>query len=473
MKLNHFFTLLFIITAFGLKGQGLVGSLNSHLSKPSCGSYEFMKDVDHTNPGYMDMSNSYLRNLQSVISASTNNRDNRDVLRVPIVFHIVYNDSLANLPDSVIQNQIEVLNANFGRTNADTGNLRTEFKSLVKAADIEFYLADHDPDGNPSNGITRTHTSITHFGGILPYDASQTALIQQWVNDSLMYNMFRISQDSLGGKSAWNLNEYMNVWIGDLRILEPKVNNFEELVFFGLSTPPNNHSSWPDSVVQTLPSYTDGTLMHFVNVGANNPNQFQGPYAVYNGLVNTGKMLVHETGHYLGLRHIWGDGDCSFDDYIHDTPRATAASQFNSCNTAINSCLDTINGVDLPNMVENYMDYSSATCQVAFTNGQVDIMRAVLNDQRENLVLGNIELSKSGDLIRVYPNPTSGLVNLELVNNYDVIEVRVINLQGEVISTSKFSRSQSVSVDIPGTSGLYFIIVETDGSVSSYKVMKM
>ena len=96
--------------------------------------------------------------------------------------------------------------------------------------------------------------------------------------------------------------------------------------------------------------------------GGNNPNSFTAPYTAFNGLTTTGKILVHEAGHYLGLRHIWGDGDCNHDDFISDTPKSINHAGF-ICNYNANTCVDNINGVDLNDMVENYMDYSSANCQ--------------------------------------------------------------------------------------------------------------
>ncbi len=470
MKLTHAVTIL-LLTLFGqVHAQGLINqSLNGN-PNVGCGSFDFMEDMDAKSHGYMRLSNQYMENLKSVVEHKSNLRSH-DVLRVPVVFHVVYNKPEANLPDSVLLDQIAVLNANFNRTISDTSNLRPDFDSLVGAANIEFYLATKDPDGNPSTGITRTPTAITHFGGVLPYASNQTALIQKWVTDSLMYNLFRISQDSLGGKSAWNLKEYMNIWIGDLRILEPQVNNFEELVFFGLSTPPSNHASWPDSLVQTLPSYTDGTLMHFVNIGSNNPNQFMGPYAVYNGLSNTGKMLVHEAGHYLGLRHIWGDGDCTFDDFIHDTPRANAASQYN-CNPTLNSCVDTINGLDLPNMIENYMDYSSASCQNAFTIGQVNIMRAVLDNQRLDLVVNSVAENGFQNEIKLYPNPTHGGLNLQLSQSYPSVVVNVLDMQGRLVSQKKYANTTSIALEMEGPVGIYFVRVISENNTAIFKVVK-
>ena len=81
--------------------------------------------------------------------------------------------------------------------------------------------------------------------------------------------------------------------------------------------------------------------MHYANIGSNNPNLLAAPYTGFNGVTTTGKMLVHEVGHYLGLRHIWGDGYCNFDDYIDDTPNSVSESSWN-CNFNLNSCLDNI-----------------------------------------------------------------------------------------------------------------------------------
>jgi hypothetical protein len=224
-------------------------------------------------------------------------------------------------------------------------------------------------------------------------------------------------------------------------------------------------------VVQTLPSFADGTLMHYVNIGSNNPNQFAAPYNVYNGLTNTGKMLVHEAGHYLGLRHVWGDGDCSFDDYVLDTPKASAASQYN-CNPTLNTCVDTINGQDLPNMIENYMDYSNAPCQNAFTKGQVDIMRAVLENQRANLVINGVEGIQIDKSVLVYPNPTNGEIVIEFTQELNVLEVNVINIQGVLLSSTKASNAKRILVNISGPTGVYLVQIVTSNKTITKKVMK-
>ncbi len=188
--------------------------------------------------------------------------------------------------------------------------------------------------------------------------------------------MGRLSRSSMGGSDPWDQSRYLNIWIGDLRVLEPKLNNFEELIFLGLATPPSGLDHWSeaDGMDKLLNDLNDGVFIHYNTIGPNNPAKFQAPYQVYNGVVTEGKILVHETGHYLGLRHIWGDGDCAADDFIDDTPRSSSSSQF-TCNKSLNSCTDTIENKDLPNMVENYMDYSNGSCQNMFTKGQAAMMR--------------------------------------------------------------------------------------------------
>ena len=83
--------------------------------------------------------------------------------------------------------------------------------------------------------------------------------------------------------------------------------------------------------------------------------------------------MTHELGHWLGLRHIWGDGDCTADDYCNDTPLADASHS--GCPTD-NSCTDS--PIDYNDMVQNYMDYSYDACMNLFTEDQKTRMRTVL-----------------------------------------------------------------------------------------------
>lgn len=454
--------------AFSASGQALIrqAQIAFDLDTIGCGSHKYMEHMETKNPGYLELSDELLERAVKVKS----HQKSAAKFIVPVVFHVVYNNDEENLPDSVIEDQIRILNESYRRTTADTAGMRADFKDIVGDTRIEFELAKYDPQGNPTNGITRTKTDITHFGGVLPYAAGQNAEILKWINDSLFINYYRIADDGNGGHSAWDDRVYLNVWVGDLRILEPKVNNFEEILYFGLATPPVDHENWPDTLLGNLKTLQQGVLIHYLNIGSNNPNEFKAPYNIYNGIVNTGKILVHEAGHYLGLRHIWGDGNCDADDFIHDTPRSNAASQF-SCNTA-NSCVDTIQGKDLPNMVENFMDYSGTTCQSSFTHGQINVMHNVLLKYRAALV--SVDQSLESELfgVSVYPNPTNGRITVEADFDLQNATVRMTDINGTEIDFDLTSEPNRMNIMLDQPNGIYFLTITTINASASFKVMK-
>lgn len=475
MKKINLLLLLITAVVFSISSRGQI--VKQVLSEPgnselvSCGTPDFSNFVESKNKGFSKLSDQ----LMGKVSRIARNRSvgNDEVYQIPIVFHSVYHSEDENIHDSVFIRQVEILNECYRRQNADTVNLRPEFQGLVADSKIEFVLAEMDPFGNASTGITRTYTDIEYFGGVIPFSPGQNQEISEWVNDSLFYNFFRISQDSLGGKSSWNPDQYLNIWVGDLRIFEPHFDNFEELVFMAFGTPPLDHENWPSETIDFFEGYADGVFMHYVTLSDNNPVPFPSPYHVYNGVVNTGKLLVHEIGHYLGLRHIWGDGDCTMDDYVFDTPRASAASQFN-CNMYGNTCLDTINGEDLPNMVENFMDYSSGDCQNSFTQGQVDIMRTVIEIYRPNLdePVGIDNAKKQNTQILIYPNPNQGYFKVDLGQNFDHVKLNVKDILGRTLLQKQDVKDQIIDVNIEGVKGIYFVEIISNDKTSVFKVIK-
>lgn len=82
-----------------------------------------------------------------------------------------------------------------------------------------------------------------------------------------------------------------------------------------------------------------------------------------------GRTLTHEVGHYLNLRHIWGDGRCNRDDFVSDTPKSDRAN-YNCPSYPTVHCRSN-------DMTMNYMDYVNDACMYMFTEGQKSRMRAL------------------------------------------------------------------------------------------------
>ncbi len=92
-------------------------------------------------------------------------------------------------------------------------------------------------------------------------------------------------------------------------------------------------------------------------------------FGVTSGPYGSGRTATHEVGHYLNLRHVWGDGNCNRDDFVADTPLSDRSNggcptyPIIHCNTA--------------DMTMNYMDYTNDVCMYMFTDGQRNRMRAI------------------------------------------------------------------------------------------------
>jgi hypothetical protein len=374
---------------------------------PRCATPTAIEYQESLTPGYKQLvENSF---LEAKNYSQNNESKSNPLYTIPVVVHIVHNTPEQNLPDSVIHNQIQVLNEDYGRGNADTVNMRTDFDIVKGNPRIHFQLAQIDPDGFPTTGITRTNTSLNTFGsfGIITGDMS---------------DLERVKSTADGGIDPWDQSRYMNIWVCNMSV---DVFGQEVTALLGYATPPAGLPNWPPGSTGSL---SDGVVIQYQAFGRNNPNPLDagaGPIDV------RGRTPVHEVGHYLGLRHIWGDGDCNEQDGIDDTPNADAESQ-QDCDQNKNTCTDNIQGVDLPDMIENYMDYSAETCQNSFTQGQVDLMHGVLELQRYDLVHNNPASlnTLTGVNYTVYPNPAEELINIDGLSNE---KVSVINLFGQTV----------------------------------------
>ena len=408
-----------------------------------CLSHKLIEAQDLKTPGFAQHVNEQFE----IAKNSPLTKGSGSQYTVPVVVHVVYDAATPeqNIHDSIVLNQIEILNNDYNRRNGDTVNMRSDFNIIAGSPKIKFRLATIDPSGNPTSGITRTETSKYSFGDISVFSGNFGPLEEM-----------KSTQD--GGIDPWDQSRYMNIWVGNMEIL-----GFTALL--GYATPPANLPNWPGGATAGM---SDGVMIQYQAFGSNNPNDLLLGGGSHDVL---GRTLTHEVGHYLGLRHIWGDGDCTNQDGIDDTPNALEESA--GCDTTANTCTDNIQGLDLPDMLENYMDYSNETCQNSFTKGQVELMHGVFENQRYDLVYNNpASVEKEELFASIFPNPTANTLNIQLDNGM-INTVEVYNTFGQSLLTS-IQKSVSTQLDVSTLNkGVYFVrISTTSGNVLVERFVK-
>jgi hypothetical protein len=360
-------------------------------------------------------------------------REDGIVYRIPVVFHVIYRNDAQNVTDEKLLEQLDILNRDYGRLNEDTVNTRQEFLPVAASTGIEFYMAQWDPEGNPTNGITRTETSTNSF----------------WLT------MTDMKSTANGGKDAWDVNQYLNIWVCNMAI--PILNT---PFILGFATPPTGAPNWPDGSGAEQPQY-DGVVLHYQVAGSiDNPDQ---TFAS----ISKGRTATHEVGHYLGLRHIWGDGDCTEDDGLFDTPEAADAQQ-QTCDYSTNTCTDAAN--DLPDQIENYMDYTDENCMNMFTQQQTAAMHYVLENFRPGILLGTQRLKDDAFDFKIFPNPATGLIRITNSLGALMNKVEIYSLDGRRFENTM---NENNAIDVSSLSpGVYFISVRNNEQIHAQRFLK-
>lgn len=452
-----------LILALAIFTMPLQAQLNKCLSNVA------VLEMEKNFPGYKAAVDFTYEQAQENQSAKTAG----EVYTIPVVFHIVYNTAQENLSDELIEAQIETLNQDFRRQNPNADETRPVFLDVAADAEMQFELASFDPEGNVTNGIVRTQTDRDSFiefeldlAGILAAaEACDIDITQELTDEDLecilgqidfggagdpVEQINEVKSSLTGGSDPWDQDRYLNIWVCNMSInLAGEATPF----ILGFAYPPVEAPNWPDEAVPDNVDAIDGVTVHYQAIGPNNPDV--GALADLN---DQGRTIVHEVGHYLGLRHIWGDGDCSEDDGLSDTPSAGSNSQ--PTDTAIPSCeelheKDSCTGDELPDMIENYMDYSIESCQNLFTAEQVGIMRSMLEGPRSGLIqnFAGIDDVESRTL-SVFPNPVDQLLNVKYQED-GLISYRLINEAGQIMLSGKELNAQ---INLKSfAEGLYFL----------------
>ncbi len=299
-----------------------------------------------------------------------------EIYTIPVVVHIIHKGealgSAGNVPDAHIFSQIDSLNKDFRRLNADTLETPSKFRSVATDVRIQFALAKRDPEGLATTGIIRKQGLKNTYSFAEQYD--------------------------LKIQSHWPSEDYLNIWVTDIS------GGFIGYAQFPTSTMEGLGQD------QSISSITDGVVIDWKYIGTNsNATAF----------ASLGRTGTHEVGHYLGLKHIWGNGGCGQDDYCNDTP--TQSSSSNGCPSidASNACADDY-------MFQNYMDYTDDVCMNIFTINQSERMHIVMENSPRRKTLttskGATEpVFVANDLgIREIVSPTNSNCDTELIPEIEV-----------------------------------------------------
>ena len=268
----------------------------------------------------------------------------------------------------------------------------------------------------------------------------------------------RIKYNKYNGDDAWDSKSYLNIWVGNLQKT------------LGYSSPIGGAAEKDGIVISTI---AFGTINRY-------------------GAYSMGRTAVHEVGHWLGLKHIWGDEACG-DDLVEDTP--TQASFTSGCP---NNFRNTCNVNPLGDMYMNYMDFTNDACLLMFTEGQKQRMRASFDfgGPRYSLLkskgldepiliqpsstevveigLGARETTLNATVFKCFPNPANNIINFEFTDKSWIgKDISLINFNGAEIKKVRVV-SLKGSINITGLpSGIYFIKAVNEAQVNVGKFVKI
>ncbi|OYU95215.1 MAG: hypothetical protein CFE21_13000 [Bacteroidetes bacterium B1(2017)] len=277
---------------------------------------------------------------------------------IPVVVHVFHANGGENISEAQVKAEIAYLNKSFRNLNSDSTYRRKgwfvapngdsnyyDYKTLAADAEVEFRLAQKDPNGNCTNGIVRVYTPLTNKGN-----------------------------DELKKTSVWDTKKYFNMWV------VKQINKGNTIGIAGYAQFPFGFGGGAS---------TDGVMLMSTYFGVNDAT------------------CTHEAGHWLGLYHPFqiSTDSCGLDgDGVMDTPPTyfnptSSAPLRNACNNkSYNTC--STDKPDLPDMQEAYMDYFEGNCSSnMFTLEQKARIHSVLDNIRrglwapENLIATGVDVT--------------------------------------------------------------------------------
>ncbi len=372
-------------------------------------------------------------------STSTYQRDTvRDeILTVPVVIHVLYNNATQNISDQQILSQLAVLNNDFRRMNADAAQTPGAFATAAADCRIMFCLAQVDPRGRPARGIIRKYTTKSAFS----------------LDDAVKFS-------AAGGDDAWDSRKYLNIWVCNLQ---------------GNTI---GYASLPGSQADK-----DGVVIQY--------NAF-GTTGILQPAFNKGRTTTHEVGHWLGLKHIWGDNACGSDG-IEDTPPQAGYNINCPVFPRMSTCSSNASG----DMFMNFMDYTNDACMNLFTHGQKKKMRSLfaVGGPRNSFMSSfacDSTLASGADLptpatpptqsvevarpiVSAFPNPVVQSLTITASEGYTLTGKSIVltNSNGIALKHIQQASSERVQMDMSAyPAGVYLIQVGIGAERQVQKIVK-
>jgi hypothetical protein len=346
------------------------------------------------------------------------------LITIPVIVHILYHSAAENISDAQVQSQIDVLNTDYQKRNADTAEIPSYYRSLAANCGFRFGLALLDNNGQATTGVIHRYTNSTSFS----------------INDGIKFT-------ASGGDDGWDRDRYLNIWVGNLT---GGILGYSSIVGGAKAT--------------------DGVVVLYTAFGTN--GTATAPF-------NRGRTTTHEIGHWLNMIHTWGDDSCGNDE-VADTP-PQEGPDYGDPGGIILSCGNEPYG----NLYMDYMDFTDDIGMHLFTYGQRDRMRSLFEAGgfRYPLlsstvpVAGTDSAAVAGDAgggISVFPNPAISVVTVRLADPSSVGGfLEVYDQLGRKVAVVRIT-SLVMQLDVSGwAGGMYIIRVNGGRGSATGKLLKV
>lgn len=413
MKMKLLFALLMVQFAFS--------------QERTCGSPEKMQELSRNEKMrevYEKNKERFEAELEKLSERNAARQEMRTTLRIPVAVHYPEANNLSEAEKQCLRNlaqdQVNVLNADFNAANADLSTWISSISSYFPGVNygsinVSFEIAEGDHPA--STGLVDGTKAVTFgraFGG--------------------------------GPDGDWDPD-----WAGYLNFVVEDLSGGTLGYAYPASSPADGAAVYINSVAFGSGTGCDGYV----------------PGAPY----NLGRTLTHEVGHYLNLKHIWGNTTCG-DDSVADTPQHNTSNGGCPAITHMSTCTGTPRELTM-----NYMDYTNDACMYMFTAGQTTRMQAHLNsiqsafNQSTLLSDENFELKNS---FAVYPNPNKGTFNIQFSESVSNYSAQVMDQSGRIVFENEYEHNNNLiqKIDLNMVAkGIYFVAIKSNGTVATKKVV--